>query len=110
MTKRFFTGMATGLMSVALLLAWVPVASADINKGTHLNTSGQTKVNRALARGYQKSGDTDGYTRQQQQSQVNIGSKRAGTCNMNIGSTQPGQKAALLQEGHRQQWGGSGLK
>ena len=67
-------------------------AWTEINKGTHLNTSGQTKVNKALARGYQQSGDTDGYTRMQQQSQVNIGSKKPGTCNMNIGSTQPGQK------------------
>ena len=80
--------------AVVVGVAFASSAFADINKGTHLGTSGQTKVNRALARGYQKSGDTDGYTRQQQKSQVNIGSKKAGTCNMNIGSTQPGQKGS----------------
>ena len=83
-----------GFAGLVLGLTLPATASADINKGTHLNTSGQTKVNRALARGYQKSGDTDGYTRQQQKSQVNIGSKKAGTCNMNIGSTEPGKKGS----------------
>lgn len=83
-----------GFASAVLNLALSSTASADINKGTHLNTSGQTKVNRALARGYQKSGDTDGYTRQQQKTQVNIGSKRAGNCTMNVGSTEPGKKGS----------------
>ena len=83
-----------GFAGLVLGLTLPATASADINKGTHLNTSGQTKVNRALARGYQKSGDTDGYARQQQKSQVNIGSKKAGTCNMNIGSTEPGKKGS----------------
>lgn len=85
---------ATGILTIVLSTLVATPVLAEINKGTHLNTSGQTKVNRALARGYQQSGNTDGYTRQQQQSQVNIGSKKAGTCNMNIGSTQPGQKNA----------------
>ena len=91
MTK-FYVSAAAGAISAAAVLVFTPTALADINQGTHLNTSGQSKVNKALARGYQKSGDTDGYARMQQQSQVNIGSKKAGTCNMNIGSTQPGQK------------------
>lgn len=90
--SRNFLVFSMGVFSISAALVFTPAAMAEINKGTHLNTSGQTKVNRALARGYQKSGDTDGYTRMQQQSQVNIGSKRAGTCNMNIGSTQPGDK------------------
>lgn len=79
-------------LSVLSLAGVVTQASADINKGTHLQTSGQSKVNKALARGYMQSGNTDGYSRMQQQTQVNIGSKKAGTCNMNIGSTQPGDK------------------
>ncbi|MFZ2854751.1 MAG: hypothetical protein WAZ34_11670 [Rhodocyclaceae bacterium] len=89
-----FIPRTAGILTMVLSILLATPAMAEINKGTHLNTSGQTKVNRALARGYQQSGDTDGYTRQQQQSQVNIGSKKAGTCNMNIGSTQPGQKNA----------------
>ena len=67
-------------------------ALAELNQGTHLGTSGQSKVNKALARGYMQSGNTDGYSRMQQQTQVNIGSKKAGTCNMNVGSTNPGDK------------------
>lgn len=82
---------ASGILVIVLAIFSTP-AMAEINQGTHLNTGGQTKVNKALARGYQQSGNTDGYTRQQQQTQVNIGSKKAGNCNMNIGSTQPGQK------------------
>lgn len=79
-----------GIKLGILLLAMVPVwASADINKGTHLNPRGQSKVNKALARGYMQSG-TDGM--QQNQTQVNIGSRRAGTCNMNVGTTNPGDK------------------
>ena len=91
MTK-FLVSVVAGALSAAAVLVFTSPALAEINQGTHLNTSGQTKVNKALARGYQKSGDTDGYARIQQQSQVNIGSKKAGTCNMNIGSTQAGQK------------------
>lgn len=63
-------------------------ATAEINKGSHLNTAGQGKVNKALAKGYMQSGAEQ---MQQNQSQVNIGSKRAGTCNMNVGGTQSGK-------------------
>lgn len=59
-----------------------------LNEGTHLNPRGQSKVNKALAKGYQQSG-AEGM--QKQQTQVNIGSKRAGTCTMNVGAT-PGSK------------------
>lgn len=63
-------------------------AMAEINKGTHLNTGGQSKVNKALAKGYRDSGAEQ---MQQQQSQVNIGSKRAGNCTMNVGASQSGK-------------------
>lgn len=63
-------------------------AAAEINKGTHLNTSGQSKVNKALAKGYLDSGAEQ---MQKNQSQVNIGSKRAGTCTMNVGASQGGK-------------------
>lgn len=86
-----FASMSSGLFLATMLSVGTPVM-AEINQGSHLNTSGQTKVNKALARGYMKSGDTDGYSKIQGQSQVNIGSKKAGTCNMNIGSTQPGER------------------
>lgn len=78
--------------AMVVLMAAVPVgASAEINKGTHLQTGGQSKVNKAMARGYMQSGASG---MQQNQTQVNIGSRRAGTCNMNVGATNPGDKNA----------------
>lgn len=59
-----------------------------LNEGSHLNPRGQSKVNKALAKGYQQSGAE---AMQKQQQQVNIGSKRAGTCTMNVGATQGGK-------------------
>jgi hypothetical protein len=73
------------MMASASMLSGV--AFADINQGSHLNTGGQSKVNKALAKGYLQGGN-DGAKRMESQSQVNIGSKRAGTCTMNVG-TQP---------------------
>lgn len=67
------------------------LAAAEINKGTHLNTRGQSKVNKALAKGYMQSGN-DGAARMESQTQVNIGSKRAGTCVMNVGTQPAGGK------------------
>lgn len=61
-----------------------------LNEGTHLNPRGQSKVNKAMAKGYLQSG-AEGM--QKQQTQVNIGSKKAGTCTMNVGAT-PGGKDA----------------
>lgn len=75
-----------------LLLAALPfLASAEINQGTHLNPKGQSKVNKAMAKGYMQSGATG---MQQNQSQVNIGSKRAGTCTMNVGASDAKDKNA----------------
>ena len=66
-------------------------AVAEINKGAHLNSSGQSKVNKVMAKGYMEGGAEQ---MQQNQSQVNIGSKKAGTCNMNVGATPSGQKGS----------------
>lgn len=71
--------------SLGAVLA-VPVFA--LNEGTHLNPRGQSKVNKALAKGYLQSGAE---SMQKQQTQVNIGSKRAGTCTMNVGATQGGK-------------------
>lgn len=75
------------LLAFATVALPLPVA-AEINKGTHLNTSGQGKVNKAMAKGYLNKGAEQ---MQQSQSQVNIGSKRAGTCTMNVGATESGK-------------------
>lgn len=75
------------LLAFSAAVLSLPVA-AEINKGSHLNTSGQGKVNKALAKGYLDSGAQQ---MQQNQSQVNIGSKKAGTCTMNVGATASGK-------------------
>ena len=85
-------GKLAGLMLVIAVATTVALpAFADINKGTHLNTSGQSKVNKVMAKGYLDSGADQ---MQKNQSQVNIGSKKAGTCTMNVGATQSGQKGS----------------
>jgi uncharacterized ferredoxin-like protein len=66
----------------ALLTSLAFHASAEFNKLDHLNTGGQSKVNRVMAQSYmQKSAQEV----RQDQSIVNIGSRRAGTCIQNIG-------------------------
>lgn len=79
----------TGLLMGAVLLGVMGALPAwALNEGSHLNPRGQSKVNKAIAKGYQQSGAE---AMQKQQTQVNIGSKRAGTCTMNVG-TSPGSK------------------
>jgi gas vesicle protein len=59
-----------------------------------LDASGNSKVNNALAKKWATtSGKTDGYTKQQANQIVNVGNKRSGNCNLNVGTVQPGQKA-----------------
>jgi len=82
--------------SLHIAVLWVTAvistaALADINQGTHLNSRGQSKVNKALAKGYQQAGAE---AMQKDRTQVNIGSKRAGDCVMNVGATPAGQKPA----------------
>ncbi|MDP2809907.1 MAG: hypothetical protein Q8O34_07125 [Rhodocyclaceae bacterium] len=86
MTAVFGRAARAGVLLLAIMPFW---ASAEINKGTHLGPKGQSKVNRAMAKGYGTSG-VEGM--QQNQSQVNIGSKRAGTCTMNVGATSASDK------------------
>ncbi len=85
---------ATKSLSLSLcgivLTSWVGVAGAAGN----LDASSQSKVSNAMAKKW-ASQDTskDGYQAQQDKSFVNIGSRRAGNCNVNIGTVQKGQKA-----------------
>lgn len=79
---KFAASVVIGLAAVVAVPSWA------LNEGTHLNPRGQSKVNKALAKGYLQSG-AEGM--QKQQTQVNIGSKRAGTCTMNVGAS-PGSK------------------
>jgi hypothetical protein len=77
--------------SIFVLLAGIASHGlAEYNKRTHLNTGGQSKVNRVVAQGFMQrsSGSAP-----QNQPLVNIGSKRAGTCVMNVGTAVTGGMA-----------------
>ncbi len=58
-------------------------AIAELNQGQNLNNRGQSKVSRALAKGYSKGGEEGNAMKQPQ---VNIGSRRNGDCTMNVGT------------------------
>ena len=64
---------------VAAVVACLPF-SAQAVQG--LDASGQTKVNNAMAKGEKTPTD--------EKRVVNVGSKRAGTCNVNVGTAQAG--------------------
>ncbi len=83
-------------VAVGLALAGVPAAMAETNNPQHLQNRGQMKVANVKAKQWTKDGagkSSSGYQKQQDQTLVNVGSKKAGTCNMNVGTTAPGQKA-----------------
>jgi len=88
--RRFYLTFAAALA----LACGSPFAFADgFNQPNHLNSAAQSKVNKALASGWSagsKSVTAEG------RNVVNIGSKKAGNCTVNIGTTQaakPGQQA-----------------
>lgn len=84
------------LMLAATLVVLSPASAAwaEVNNPQHLNNRGQQKVNNVKAKRWvQEGGKKDGYSQQGDQTIVNFGSKKAGTCNMNVGSTQAGDKA-----------------
>jgi hypothetical protein len=63
----------------------------DYNKPTHLSNEGNQAVNTVKARGYlERQGSEDGYQQLNDQTVVNFGSSKAGTCNMNVGGTAAG--------------------
>ena len=54
----------------------------------NLDARGQTKVNNAMAKKWANS-DGKGANPAQQNTVVNVGSKRAGGCNLNVGTVDP---------------------
>ncbi len=88
--RKIQTTVAVSAFTI-LLAASVSVL-AEINKGQHLNTRGQSKVNSALAKGYAQGGAEGGGSIQQ--TQVNIGSRKAGNCTMNVGTQPSGGKGS----------------
>jgi len=66
-------------------------SSSGVLAVQNLNAASQTKVNNAMAKAWQKGGNPNDPALQKRV--VNIGSKKAGTCDVNVGTVQPGQKA-----------------
>ena len=90
--ERMCLGGKTAItLMVGLAFAVVPF-SASAEQG--LNASSQTKVNKAKAKGWSSQDvKKDGYQIQNEKTLVNIGSKRGGTCSVNVGTAKPGEKA-----------------
>jgi hypothetical protein len=80
------------LISVAAIALSIAASTAlsQINQSSHLNSTGQSKVNKALAKGWAAN---DGSSSMENRSVVNIGKKGEGNCTVNVGTTQKGQKA-----------------
>jgi len=82
---------AMGALFVGMIAMVLPF-SAGAEQG--LDASSQTKVNNAKAKAWSMSdGKKDGYQQQNSKTLVNIGSKKAGTCGVNVGTVKPGEKA-----------------
>lgn len=80
------------MVARCLVVAVFSVSSGASFAVQDLNAASQTKVNNAMAKAWQKGGNPENDPNLKKQV-VNIGSKKAGTCNVNLGTAQPGQKA-----------------
>ena len=59
----------------------------------NLGASSQTKVNKAKSQAWMhQEQKKDGYQVQNEKTLVNMGSKRGGGCNVNVGTVKPGEK------------------
>lgn len=89
---------ANKLISGLLLASLVTLVSFSANAVQGLDSSGQTKVNGALAKRWSEQAKGEGQkTPTDEKRMVNVGSKKQGTCNVNVGTaqqpTRPGQRA-----------------
>ncbi|QDX82197.1 hypothetical protein B9N43_13645 [Denitratisoma sp. DHT3] len=82
--NKFATGITLSLTLCAVATA------AWATQG--LDSRSQTKVNNAMAKAWQKGGNSQNDPALQKQV-VNIGSRRNNTCNVNVGTAKPGEKA-----------------
>ncbi len=78
------------ILRTALALV-VGLSATTVFAEQGLNAHSQTKVNNAKAKAWSTQGNAN--DQRFQKSVVNIGSKRAGTCDVNVGTVQKGQKA-----------------
>ena len=76
----------------ALLTLWIACISFT-SFAVNMDARSQSKVSNSMAKKWSSTEVQDGYQVQESKQIVNIGSKKAGTCNVNIGTVQKGQKA-----------------
>ena len=74
---------------LTLGIACISFTSYAVN----MDARSQSKVSNSMAKKWSSTEVQDGYQVQESKQIVNIGSKKAGTCNVNIGTVQKGQKA-----------------
>lgn len=78
-----------------LLAAVAALASTGAQAVQNLDARGQTKVNNALAKQWQQ---RDQGARMENRQVVNVGSRRGGNCNVNVGTVQPGKNGRQPKE------------
>lgn len=79
-----------------VLGAIVGLASLPASAVQGLDASGQTKVNNAMAKRWSEQAKGQ-KTPTDEKRLVNVGSKREGTCNVNVGTAQAGNKPGSRQ-------------
>lgn len=88
-------------MSAIKSLLSLAAAAVLVSTGAHavegLNASSQTKVNNALAKGWSQSTNNKKDPALERRV-VNIGSKRGGDCNVNVGTAQPSRNGRAPKE------------
>ncbi|MDD2741462.1 MAG: hypothetical protein PHV02_04260 [Rhodocyclaceae bacterium] len=88
---------ANKLISGMLLVSASMFVVAAANAVQGLDASGQTKVNGAMAKRWSEQAKGSAKTPTDEKRVVNYGSKKQGTCNVNVGTqqqpTRPGQRA-----------------
>jgi len=81
-------------LAAALMAGVVVFAPVSVLAEQNLGASSQTKVNKAKAQAWtHQNQKKDGYQIQNEKTLVNMGSKRGGDCNVNVGTVKPGEKA-----------------
>lgn len=85
------------LISGLLLASAMTFVPFSVSAVQGLGASGQTKVNGAMAKRWSEQSKADTKTPTDEKRLVNVGSKKQGTCNVNVGTaqqpTRPGQRA-----------------
>jgi hypothetical protein len=81
-----------GIFALLAAAAMIPAGAQAVQ---NLDAHSQTKVNNALAKKWQQS---DPSAKSQNRQVVNVGSRRGGDCNVNVGTAQAGKHGRQPKE------------